>query len=274
MLKNINITFIGGGHIAEIIIQNLVQKGGTPPENISVSDPDRKRCQYLANEFGISMEANNVTAAQSGDLILICVHPPVVRDVLPDLVEAELRPNQVVISVAAGIPLSAYRSLGDQQPMVRALPNPPSKIGQGIAPLIFTPTVSAEQRKHVLALFSSLGEWVEVDESQINAITSLSSPVTTYLFFQSLVEAGIGCGLSHSIAEKVAAQTIIGSMAVWEKLEVSPIDLIEEASTPGGVSVESIRVLEQHGFKSAILDAIHKGASRAEELGGNSIEGS
>ena len=154
--------------------------------------------------------------------------------------------------------------------MVRALPNPPSQVGQGIAPLVFSSRVTPKQRQLVLALFSALGEWVEVEEAYLNTITSLSSPVATYLFFQSLIDAGIRCGLPESMATQIAAQTITGSMAVWHSREVSPSKLIDQASTPGGVSVRSIETLEKHGFKAAAIDAIFKGAVRAKELGGAS----
>ncbi len=269
MLENQHISFIGGGHISEIIIHNLAQGNVIPTENIIVSDPDPSRCKYLYNRFGITIAPDNSAAAQKGDLILVCVRPEVVQAVLPDLQAASMHPNQVVISVAAGIPLRSYQPLGDGQPMVRALPNPPSQVGEGIAPLVFSSTVTTEQRQKVFALFSALGEWVEVEEAYLNAITSLSSPVATYLFFQSLIEAGVSCGLPNSMATQIAAQTITGSMSVWRSSQVTPTELIHQASTPGGVSVKSIETLKEHGFKSAVVDAILEGAARAAELGGD-----
>jgi len=267
MLANQQIAFIGGGHIAETIIHNLRHNKVVPPEKIIVSDPAHSRRQHLLDRFGITITPDNVAAAQRGDLILICVRPDVVEAVLPDLLAAHLRSNQVVISVAAGIPLSAYQPLGSQQPLARALPNPPSLVGQGISPLVFSSTVSPEQRQLVVALFTCLGKVLEVEESYLDAITALSSPVATYLFFQSLIDAGMGCGLPQPLAEQIAAQTILGSMALWEARQASPAELIHEASTPGGVSVKSVHTLEEHGFKAAVMDAIVKGAARAEELG-------
>ena len=187
--------------------------------------------------------------------------------VLPDLQAASLRPDQVIVSLAAGIPLSRYAALGERQPLARGLPNPPSRIGQGIAALVFTPPVTPQQRETVRALFASLGQVVEVDEPALDAITSLSSPVATYLFFQALIDAGVRCGLSRPVATEVASRTIAGSMALWQARQVSPSELIHEASTPGGVSVETLFALEQHAFKAAIIDAIARGADRATRLG-------
>jgi len=269
MLEKQHVTFIGGGHISEIIIHNLAQGDVIPPENIIVSDPDPSRCEHLFDRFGVTIASDNTAAAQKGDLILVCVRPEVVDAVLPDLKAANLGADQVVISVAAGIPLGTYQPLGDGQPLVRALPNPPSQIGQGIAPLVFSSMVTPEQRLKVLALFSALGEWVEVEETYLNAITSLSSPVATYLFFQSLIEAGLSCGLPHTMATQIAEQTITGSMAVWRSRQVPPTELIHQASTPGGVSMMTIETLKEHGFKSGVVDAILKGAARAAALGGD-----
>ena len=267
MLENQTITFIGGGHITEIIIQNLTRKKVLPPKQIIVSDPSMSRCQHLVSHYGITIATDNLAAIQRGKLILICVRPEVVKAVLPDLLEADLGLDQVVISVAAGVPLRAYAALGVEHPLVRALPNPPSQVGQGIAPLVFTSGVTKVQRKMVMALFTALGEWIEVDESYLNAITSLSSPVATYLFFQSLIDAGVACDLPLPVATQIAAQTIIGSMAVWRAKQVSPSELIKQASTPGGVSVKSIETLKELGFKPTVMKAILKGAARAAELG-------
>lgn len=270
MIANQQIAFIGGGHLTEMILDNLANKQVIPAEQLIVSDPAKDRIKHLKKRFDIRVTHNNTDAIKNSNLILICVRPEVVSAVLSDLQASNLTPNQIVISVAAGIPLSTYKPLGYQQPIVRALPNPPSQIGQGIAPLVFSTAVTPDQRQRVLVLFSALGEVVEVDEAYINAITSLSSPVATYLFFQSLIEAGVDCGVPHPIAEKVAAQTIIGSMAVWGSRQVPPTELIIEASTPGGVSVESVRALEEHAFNLAIKNAIARGAIRAAELGRHS----
>lgn len=272
MLGDRRIAFIGGGHIAEIIVRRLTESQALAGGQIVVSDPKPARRAHLADRFGVVPSESNVDAARTGDLVLLCVRPEVVEAILPDLRAARLRPDQTVISIAAGVPLSAYESLGNQQPLVRALPNPPSQVGQGISPLIFSPAVTSEQRALTMALFGALGEVVEVEESHLDAITSLSSPVATYLFFRSLIDAGEACGLPLPIATQIAAQTLVGSMAVWQAQQVDPDALIEEASTPGGVSVESLRVLRGGEFESAISDAIVRGTARASELGGSSTD--
>jgi pyrroline-5-carboxylate reductase len=267
MIGDRRIAFIGCGHITEIILHNLVDRQVARAENIVVSDPLAARLRHLEDQFGVATTHDNVAAARRGELIFINLRPEVVASVLPELEAAALRPDQVLISLAAGIPLSHYAGLGVAQPLVRGLPNPPSRIGQGVAALVFTPQVSPAQREEVRLLFASLGQVVEVDEPALDVITSLSSPVATHLFFQSLIDAGVRCGLSRAVATAVAGQTIIGSMALWQARGASPAELIAEASTPGGISVEVLFALEQHAFKAAVMDAIARGADRATALG-------
>ncbi len=261
------IAFIGGGHITEIILRRLNPGPATPGAEFIASDRDEARLQHLRDLFGIETTTDNVAAARFGDLIFINLRPEAVPVVLHDLLAAQLSADQVVISLAAGIPLSRYAPLGEQQPLARALPNPPSQIGQGIAALVYNSQVTAAQRQDVRSLFDALGQVVEVDEPYLDVITSLSSPVATHLFFQALIDAGVRCGLPRPVSTQVASQTILGSMGMWQARNASPYELISEASTPGGISVEVLYALEEHAFKAAIIDAITKGTERARALG-------
>lgn len=261
------LAFIGGGHITEILLHNFVGSQAISPAAVIVSDPLKERRRRLEEAFGVETTMDNAAAAATGSLIFINLRPEVVPTAIPELLRASLTRSQVVISLAAGIPLSRYAALGPEQPLVRALPNPPSQIGQGVVALALTPQLDEAQRAVVTALFARLGQVVEVDEAYLNLITALSSPAATYLFLEALVDAGVRGGLSRTVATKIAGQTIAGSLAVWRERGSSPADLIAEAATPGGVSVETLFVLEQHAFKGAIMEAIARGAERAAALG-------
>ena len=189
--------------------------------------------------------------------------------ILDNLVKAEkLHTHRVIASdPEKNKPISAYESLGDNTPVVRALPNPPSQIGMGIAALAFNPHVTDKQKSDIFELFASLGEYVVLREENINAVMALSSPVATYLFFQSLIDAGVRAGIDRETSTKVVYQTIVGAMEIWNQRQASPHDLLSEASTPGGISVESIFTLEQYAFRAALNEAINNAALKAEELG-------
>jgi pyrroline-5-carboxylate reductase len=271
-LKERKVAFIGAGHITTIILDNLIETETVSPHNLIASDPDKGRLQRLSERCQIATAQDNCDAVKRADFVFINVPPQSVRDVIDGLKREPFPENKLVISLAAGITMDAYSCLGDKISVVRALPNPPSQIGMGIAALAFNPYVSDEQRSEVFELFASLGEYVVLAEERINAVTALSSPAATYLFFQSLIDAGIGAGIDRETSTKIVYQTIVGAMEVWKKRQVSLDELLSEASTPGGISEESILTLEKHAFRAAVNEAIGNATLKAKRLG-DSIQG-
>jgi len=266
-LDDRRLAFIGAGHITNIVLQSLARAEKLRSHRVIASDPEKNKLQRLCDKYEIAMAQNNIEAVEKGDFVFINVRPQVVGDVIDELSRKRLPKNKLVVTLAAGIPINAYASLGDNIPVVRALPNPPSQIGMGIAALAFNPHVQDEQKSDIFELFASLGEYVVLGEENINAVTALSSPAATYLFFQSLIDAGVRAGIDRETATKVVYQTIVGAMAVSNQRQASLNDLLSEASTPGGISVESIFTLEQHAFGAALHEAINNAALKAEELG-------
>jgi len=266
-LNEKTIAFIGAGHITSILLNNLVKAGNLQAHRLVVSDPDKDKLQRLHDKYGIVMAKDNPEAVEMAGFIFINVRPQVVRIVIDELSRKQLPKNKLIVTLAAGIPINAYESLGDNIPIVRALPNPPSQVGMGIAALAFNPHVTNEQKSEIFELFASLGEYVVLSEENINAVTALSSPASTYLFFESLIEAGVGVGIDRDMSTKIVYQTIVGAMEVWKQRQASAQDLLTEASTPGGISVESISTLEQYAFKAALSEAISNAALKAENLG-------
>jgi len=266
-LNERKIAFIGAGHITNIILDNLLKSEKISSDFLIFSDPDRSKLQRLYEKYEIKIAQDNFDAVDKADFIFINVPPQVAGNVISELSQKKVSKSKLIITLAAGISINAYDKLGENIPVVRVLPNPPSQIGMGIAALAFNEYVSDKQKSDVFELFSSLGEYVVLREENINAVTALSSPVATYLFFQSLIDAGVRAGVDHETSTRIVYQTIVGAMAVWNQRHVSPQELLSEASTPGGVSVESIFTLEQHGFRAALNEAINNGALKAKELG-------
>jgi len=261
------LAFIGAGHITNIILDNLVKAEKVYPHRLIASDPEKNKLQQLYDKYEIGMAQDNLEAVDKGDFIFINVPPQVVRGVIDELSRKRFPNDKLIITLAAGTPINAYERLGDNIPVVRALPNPPSQIGMGIAALAFNSYVTDKQKGDIFELFASLGEYVILREENINAVMALSSPVATYMFFQSLIDAGIRVGIDRETSTKVVYQTIVGAMEIWNQRQVSPHELLSEASTPGGISVESIFTLEQYAFRAALNEAINNAALKAEDLG-------
>ena len=260
------IAFIGGGHITTIIVENLIQLKKTAGRQLVVSDPDPQKLEMLQNKFDVQTTASNIEAVKAAGFVFINVLPQVVQQILKELKPQKIPKDKVIISLAAGIPMKTYTDLGDSIPVVRALPNPPSQIGKGIAALAFNPHVNATQQKEIIALFASFGEVVILGEESINAVTALSSPVTTHLFFQAIIDAAVRMGIDRETSTKIAYHTIAGSMALWNARQVSPYELIAEASSPGGISTEIMFTLEKHAVKAIIGEALEAGRQKAAEF--------
>jgi pyrroline-5-carboxylate reductase len=203
--------------------------------------------------------------------VFVNVLPQVVGTVIGELSQTPFPSNKAIISLAAGIPIERYKCLGEQVPVIRALPTTPSQIGMGIIAVASNPWVTKEQIEEVSILFSALGEQVVLNESQIDTVTALSTPVIVYLFFQSLVDAGVRCGLDSGTSTHIVSKTIMGAMEVWKRRELSPQELSIEASTPGGISVECLFTLEKYAFRAALSEAIRIGASKASGFGANKV---
>jgi pyrroline-5-carboxylate reductase len=258
------IAFIGGGHITGIIIANLSRKGPIPAGQFIVSDPDKEKLAELVDTYGIRSAKDNIDAIRQSDFIFINVLPGVVPFVLEDMKQASISSRQMIITLAAGVPIKTYVELGENIPVIRALPNPPSRIGEGVAALCFNEQVTADQQADALELFGFFGSTVVIAEDLMDAVTALSSPAPVYLFFQTLIDAGVRAGLDRKTATHIAYQTITGSLAVWKSRKDSPTDLLNEACTPGGVSVESIFTLEKCAFRAAIQEAIQNATAKAK----------
>ena len=265
-LKDRAIAFIGGGHITEILLSNLTKKDQIVAKHLIVSEPVKEKGQHLKKAYGVSVAKDNLEAVSTGDIIFINVLPNVVGEVVEELKSAGFPDNKVVVTVAAGIPMKTFENLGIQIPVVRALPNPPSQVGMGIAALAFNSHVTEDLKQELFELFACLGEYVVVKEEQVNTVMALSSPTITYMLFQSIVDAGIRAGIDRDTATKIVYQTIAGSMEVYNKRGVPPHELISEASTPGGISIESLFTLETYAFKAGIMDAVDSAIKRAVEL--------
>lgn len=265
-LKNRSIAFIGAGHITEMIVSNLAKVDNFVPQHLIASDPVQKKLEKLRNHYGISIAKDNLEAVNRADFVFINVLPNIVAEVVKEFRKIGFPQGKVIITVAAGMTMDTYKVLGESLPVVRALPNPPSQIGRGIAALAFNPYVTEAQRKDIFELFACFGDHVVVREDQVNAVMALSSPAITYMVFQSLIDAGIRAGINHETAAKIVSQTIVGAMAVWEKREVTAHELLTEASTPGGISIESLFTLEKFAFKAALMEAIDSAIKRADEL--------
>jgi pyrroline-5-carboxylate reductase len=259
------IAIIGGGRIGEALLAGLLSAGWT---DIVVTSRRPERVAELAERYGVDATTSNADAVREAAIVVIAVKPQDI-DALLDDIGSVLRPAQTVISVAAAIPTARIEAkLEDGVPVVRAMPNAPSTVHEGMAGI--APGAHAGDSHLAVAedVLSHLGRVVRVPEQSMDAITAVSGSGPAYfaLLAEAMIEAGILLGLSREISTTLVVQTMLGTAKQLRDEGMHPVELRESVTSPGGTTIAAIRELEQAGVRAAFLNAIQAAMTRAREL--------
>jgi pyrroline-5-carboxylate reductase len=265
-VKKVRLGFIGAGSMGGAIIRGLAA-AGVPRENLVFYDPDPAR--------QAEMEALGVKAAPDpgevmhAPVVVLAVKPQTMTPVLSAL-QPFARPRHLMVSVAAGVTVATLEAAFPESRVIRAMPNAPATVGAGITALALGSRATAEDEALALELFDAVGMAVAVDEKLMDAVTGLSGsgPAFVAVFIEALADGGVKMGLPRSLALTLAAQTTLGAARLCLEEEVSPGALKDRVASPGGTTIEGLHVLEQAGFRGAVISAVEAATWRAKELGG------
>jgi pyrroline-5-carboxylate reductase len=261
------IVFIGGGAMGEAMVKCLLAKKVAAPQDIVVSDISPVRRELLSKEYGVGTLGNNREAVVNADLIILAVKPQNLLRVMEEIKGLTL--EQLVLSIVAGATLSNLCQGLNHSSVIRAMPNMPAQIGEGMT--IWTATAETEQRQKKLAqtVLVALGKEIYVaDEKYLGMATALSGsgPAYVFLFIEALVDAGVHIGLPRDTAQELVIQTILGSTRTVEKTGKHPADLRNLVTSPGGTTTEALLQLEKGRFRSLILEAVAAAYKKAKRL--------
>jgi pyrroline-5-carboxylate reductase len=262
------IAVLGAGKAGEALIAGLISSGWCEPSAITATARHEERLAGLAERHGISTTLSNVDAAQGAGVVVIAVKPQDIESLLAE-VGSTLTGEQTVVSIAAAIPTSLIEShLGEGVPVVRAMPNAPVTVHEGMAGIAAGAHASEEHLTAAEEVLGSVGRSVRVDESYMDAITAVSGSGPAYfaLLAESRIEAGILLGLSREVATELVVQTMLGTAKLLRDEKMHPVELREMVTSPGGTTIAAIRELEQAGVRAAFLNAIQAAMERSKEL--------
>jgi pyrroline-5-carboxylate reductase len=262
------IAVLGAGKAGEALIAGILSSGWREPAEIVATARHREHLDQLAERHGISTTLSNVEAAEGAAVVVIAVKPQDIEALLSEIGSA-LTPSQTVLSIAAAIPTALIeRHLSDHVPVVRAMPNTPVTVQEGMAGL--APGAHAEEEHLVQAeeVLGSVGRSVRVEEGYMDAITAVSGSGPAYfaLLAESMIEAGILLGLSRDVSTDLVVQTMLGTAKLLRDEKMHPVELREMVTSPGGTTIAAIRELEQAGVRAAFLNAIQAAMERSREL--------
>jgi pyrroline-5-carboxylate reductase len=263
-------TFIGGGVMAEAILARAITGDVLAAGDVCVAEPIADRRAYLADTHGVAVTDNNADAVAGAGLVVLSVKPQHFPNAAADL-KGKLDGGQTVLSIIAGLTISAITKSLKHDAIIRVMPNTPAQIGQGMSVWAATTAVSADAQAATKAMLGVLGlEWQVADEHYLDMATALSGsgPAYVFAFIESLIEAGVYLGMPRDMATTLTVQTVFGSAQLAKETGENPALLRERVTSPGGTTAEALRQLEQHGFRATILDAVAAAHRKARELGG------
>lgn len=263
------IAVIGVGTMGGALIKGLLRGDLIAPQDIIAADLWVERLAELHTTYGVCTQSDNVAAAKAAEIIFLSVKPQVMSAVLDEL-RGHIASTQLVFSIAAGVKIETLQQGLGVQSVVRAMPNTPAQIGQGITVWTATAEVSAPQREHALTILQSLGEAVYVgDEHYLDMATALSGtgPAYVYMFMEAMVDAGVHLGFSRRIAEQLVYQTVMGSAAFAQQSDLHLAALRNQVTSPGGTTAEALYHLDKGRFRTVLSKAIWAAYMRSAQLG-------
>ncbi|MBC8512192.1 MAG: pyrroline-5-carboxylate reductase [Dehalococcoidia bacterium] len=262
------IGFIGGGVMGEAMIKSVLAKGVAAPADITVSDVSQSRRDTMNERYGVKTMADNREAADGAEAVVLAVKPQDLSKVLGEV--KGLSPQQLVLSIVAGATLDSLRQGLDHPCLVRAMPNMPAQIGEGMTVWTATAEVNQQQRQMAQSILAALGEELYVsNEKYIDMATALSGsgPAYVFLVIEALTDAGVHIGLPRDVAEKLVTETMLGSTRAVKVTGRHPAELRNMVTSPGGTTTEGLLQLETGGLRSLLLQAVIAAYDKAQKLG-------
>ncbi|MDF9775681.1 pyrroline-5-carboxylate reductase [Pseudomonas baetica] len=271
-MSKTRIAFIGAGNMASSLIGGLRAKG-LEAAQIRASDPGEETRARVSAEHGIETFADNAQAIEGADVVVLAVKPQAMKAVCEAL-RPSLKPNQLVVSIAAGITCASMNNWLGAQPIVRCMPNTPALVRQGASGLFATAEVTAEQRQQAQDLLSAVGIalWLN-EEQQLDAVTAVSGsgPAYFFLLIEAMTAAGMKLGLPADIAAQLTLQTALGAAHMAVSSDVDAAELRRRVTSPAGTTEAAIKSFQAGGFEALVETALgaaaHRSAEMAEQLG-------
>ena len=261
------ISFIGGGNMARALVSGLL-RNAHPANRICVSDPNTEARELFAAQ-GICVLGDNSQALEQADVIVLAVKPQNLADVARQLAPG-LRPEQVVISIAAGVRIDTLRRwLGGHSRIVRVMPNTPALVQAGATGLYAPDEVSADERALAESLLRAVGVCVWVDsEALLDSVTALSGsgPAYAFLVMEAMQSAGEKLGLDAATARLLTLETLLGAARLALESNEEPATLRARVTSKGGTTERGIAALEEAGLLAAFENALKAARARADEL--------
>ncbi len=262
------IGFIGCGNMAKAIIAGLIKTKTFMPEEIIASDNSEACLKDAADTYGINVTANNSELVLKSEMILLAVKPQVLPNVIEEIADT-VSENKLVISIVAGQSLAKIENMfGKSIKLIRTMPNTPALVGEGMTAVCCNENVDKLESEYACRILSSFGKAEIVPEKLMDAVVAVSGSAPAYvaMFIEAMADEAVLEGMPRAQAYKFAAQAVLGTAKLIEQTGKHPGEIKDMVCSPAGTTIEAVRVLEEKGFRSAVMEAMKACAEVSRNL--------
>lgn len=268
MLDKTKVAVIGAGKLGEALIAGLIDAGIVRKEQFIATAAHQERLQQIRKKLGVKTTLSNGEAVRAARIVLLCVKPQIVGEVLRQVAD-DLTPGHLLISVAASVSTGFMENiLAKAVPVVRAMPNTPCLIKDGMTAVSAGKHANAHHVQQAKSIFDAIGRTLIVDEKHMDAVTGLSAsgPAFVYIIIESFIEGGVKVGLPRDVATLLAAQMVHGAASMVLETGEHPAKLKDVVTTPAGCTVDGLLELEDGRLRVTLIKAVDRATRRAREL--------
>lgn len=252
------IGFIGGGNMAGAMIGGIIKKQIFAADEIMVSDANAESLGKIKDQFQVTGTLNNEEVAKQSEVLVLAVKPQFYETVIRQIKDSVTK-EQLIVTIAPGKTLEWVEEIfGREVKIVRCMPNTPALIGEGITAVCRNERITDEELAHICKILSACGQTEVLTENLMDAVVAVSgsSPAYVFLFIEAMADAAVSDGMPRAQAYKFASQAILGSAKMVLETGKHPGELKDMVCSPGGTTIEAVRVLEEKGFRSSVIEAM------------------
>lgn len=260
--------FIGCGNMAKAMIGGIIDRGLISPKDIISSDAFQPSLDDAKEKLGINISSDNKEVASKAEVVVLAVKPQFYKSVIEEI-STVIKESTIIVTIAPGQELEKLEKIFRRDvKIVRTMPNTPSMVGEGMTALCANSLVNTDEKEKVRAIFSSFGRAEYVPEYMMDAVVAVSgsSPAYVFIFIEAMADAAVLLGMGRKDAYTFAAQAVMGSAKMVLETGMHPAELKDMVCSPGGTTIEAVQVLEEEGFRNAVIKAMITCADKSKKM--------
>lgn len=250
------------------ILKGLVESQFINGENINVFEINKMAIKKI--KYNINVFSNEIELVRNSDIIILAIKPNLMSQVL-EKIKIVLDDSKIVLSIAAGISINYIEKIiGEDKKIVRTMPNTPAQVQEGMTAVSFNKNIKETEKEIIFKLLNSFGKSVEIEEKLMHAYTGISGslPAYVYMFIEALADGGVLEGMPREKTYEIISQTILGSAKIVLETKKHPGQLKDEVTSPGGTTIEAVKVLENGNFRGTLIEAVKACTEKSKKMAG------